>query len=806
MVAQTGSGDSASQDPEFGANPQLILQTDGGDHYKELPGKKESGREMIYELTRNNFSPNLPECLREQDIKGVYLQAPLGGSDGWYVASITTYVRPIDLQYTEITSDPSFEKWVDYDEDDARLIRLSSVVKVTENCLFKVIISAMTGNYDDNSGFSTWYADHKLGLRLNNNQVSYATLSKSAYRNQPYNLELDLSSDFSPPIHCIQQADIKEVFLKYGGTQYGRDSWLIASIKTSVTNGFGQETLSDDPNYNHWLYYGNGGVRILSLVSPPTPIPSPTPNPTSSPSPDPDTPKCGYGTPVCECNPDKAQCIINLEIDEIRTFTSYRKFPVEDGDGIFVRGAQGVVYEINDDGEMEYLEQYKTRHCAANFNSDNCSDPQFVDGKTYRMAIGVNGQIPGPTIIVHDGQMITINVHNNMSSEGISIHWHGMHQAGTPWMDGVGQITQCQIGPSSSFSYIYEASPSGSFWYHSHSGAQRTDGFYGALIVKETETKLSTVKMLLGMEFEDHPDKHTISLLDWQHESSLDLFSQLNAGLGFYQNVPIGEIPPNDAGSRYESTRSYEEGEVGPVPYYSGLINGKGRHNDVPYVKTRLSTFPVVRGKSYRFRLIGAQGLYAYKFSVDGHKLVVVNTDGYWTRKTEPADYVIIHTGERYDFILTANSDPKNYWIRAETLEIDRSSNDGSPPYKSLGHVAEAILQYTNDIENPPEIPSTEYQCIKSNSPLRKCSPNYNTDCFNVNQLQLLQPTPADQLPDPLPEPTVQQALRVKWRVFGVFVCFDLYFVNYRSWQAEILQECAEGCIQGDLQKKIRQT
>ena len=40
---------------------------------------------------------------------------------------------------------------------------------------------------------------------------------------------------------------------------------------------------------------------------------------------------------------------------------------------------------------------------------------------------------------------------------------------------------------------------------------------------------------------------------------------------------------------------------------------------------------------------------------------------------------------------------------------------------------------------------------------------------------------------------------------FGVFVCFDLYFVNYRSWQAEILQERAQGCIQVDLQKKIRQ-
>ena len=36
-------------------------------------------------------------------------------------------------------------------------------------------------------------------------------------------------------------------------------------------------------------------------------------------------------------------------------------------------------------------------------------------------------------------------------------------------------------------------------------------------------------------------------------------------------------------------------------------------------------------------------------------------------------------------------------------------------------------------------------------------------------------------------------------------MCFGLYFVNYRSWQAETLQECAEGCIQVDLQKEIRQ-
>ena len=69
-----------------------------------------------------------------------------------------------------------------------------------------------------------------------------------------------------------------------------------------------------------------------------------------------------------------------------------------------------------------------------------------------------------------------------------------MHQRESPWMDGVGQVTQCQIGPSLSFSYEYTAKPAGTFWYHSHSGAQRTDGFYGALIVKESLKRMTGIR------------------------------------------------------------------------------------------------------------------------------------------------------------------------------------------------------------------------------------------------------------------------------------------------------------------------
>ena len=287
-----------------------------------------------------------------------------------------------------------------------------------------------------------------------------------------------------------------------------------------------------------------------------------------------------------------------------------------------------MIYYFDDFGTPQPLQ---TNQNCSTLASSKCTNPQFVDGKTYRLAIAVNGQIPGPTLIVHEEQEAVIHVHNNLTTEGISIHWHGMHQRGSLWMDGVGQVTQCQIGPSSSFSYEYIARPSGTFWYHSHSGAQRTDGFYGALIVKESLERMTGIRWELPeqyREFIDLPGQHTLTLLDWQHEASLDLFTQAQADLGFYPDTPLGEVPaPNDP--QYQGTRSFDNGRAGPVPYFSGIVNGKGRHVDVPYHKTRLSIFTVESGEIYRFRLIRAQSLYSYSFSIDGHKLTVVGTDGY---------------------------------------------------------------------------------------------------------------------------------------------------------------------------------
>ena len=145
-----------------------------------------------------------------------------------------------------------------------------------------------------------------------------------------------------------------------------------------------------------------------------------------------------------------------------------------------------------------------------------CTGPITVDGRTYKAVIAVNKQFPGPTLIVREGQIVAVDVHNNLSTKGISIHWHGQHQIKTNFMDGVGLVTQCPIQPGSSFRYIFRANPSGTFWYHSHMGSQRAYGLFGALIVKE-------MNLHYPIAFRDDPASHTMTLMDW-YEQEQELF------------------------------------------------------------------------------------------------------------------------------------------------------------------------------------------------------------------------------------------------------------------------------------------
>jgi FtsP/CotA-like multicopper oxidase with cupredoxin domain len=78
---------------------------------------------------------------------------------------------------------------------------------------------------------------------------------------------------------------------------------------------------------------------------------------------------------------------------------------------------------------------------------------------------GYNGQSPGPTIEVVEGDRVRIFVTNRLG-ELTSIHWHGQRLPNG--MDGVTGLNQPGIPPGKTFVYEFEARRPGTFMYHPH--------------------------------------------------------------------------------------------------------------------------------------------------------------------------------------------------------------------------------------------------------------------------------------------------------------------------------------------------
>lgn len=107
---------------------------------------------------------------------------------------------------------------------------------------------------------------------------------------------------------------------------------------------------------------------------------------------------------------------------------------------------------------------------------------------------GYNGQSPGPTIEVVEGDRVRIFVTNRLP-EATSIHWHGQRLPNG--MDGVSGLTQRAIAPGKTFVYEFVARRAGSFMYHPHADemTQMAMGMMGAWIThpKPGNSQIATV-------------------------------------------------------------------------------------------------------------------------------------------------------------------------------------------------------------------------------------------------------------------------------------------------------------------------
>ncbi len=298
---------------------------------------------------------------------------------------------------------------------------------------------------------------------------------------------------------------------------------------------------------------------------------------------------------------------------------------------------------------------------------------KWPDGKPKEGGIRtINNMFPGPTIRAKEGDEISVTLCNNLP-QPTTIHWHGIHQQGNWFMDGVAMVSQAPIQPGDCYTYRFKASPAGTHWYHSHTGLQYSDGLFGPLVIEEKENPYS----------DQYDYDRIIMINDWFHIPS----EQILAGLkqGAYMQMQKGMSMPMGKAAG-------DMPDVGDVPFESALINGKGRFD--PGSEAPLEVFGVNERDRIRFRIINASSTYAFLFAIDGHKLSVIATDGALTEAHE-VDSLIIDVGERYDVILKADQEPANYWIRAKTLEEDEEDH------------ALAVLKYSGV---PEELPKTKAQ------------------------------------------------------------------------------------------------
>ena len=83
---------------------------------------------------------------------------------------------------------------------------------------------------------------------------------------------------------------------------------------------------------------------------------------------------------------------------------------------------------------------------------------------------------------------------------------------------------------------------------------RRGNGLFGALIVHEGKEELQDIIADIhddlpdNRSFMDLPEIHTMTLLDWQREASIDLFVKIHSTLGFYpENDPTRVPQQNDS-------------------------------------------------------------------------------------------------------------------------------------------------------------------------------------------------------------------------------------------------------------------
>ncbi len=289
--------------------------------------------------------------------------------------------------------------------------------------------------------------------------------------------------------------------------------------------------------------------------------------------------------------------------------------------------------------------------------------PLTIEGRTA-IATGINGGVPGPTLVWREGDTLTLAVTNRLS-EPSSIHWHGIVLPNP--MDGVPGLTFRGIAPGQTFTYRFPVRQSGTYWYHSHSMFQEQTGVYGPLVI-----------IPRGGYAQRFDRDYVVMLSDWSFESPDTIVSNLKQQSDYYNFAQrtLGTFidDANRKGLAATISDRMEWGQMRMSPTdildvsgatYTYLINGHGPGANwtalfKPGERVRLR---FINGSAMSIFDVRIPGLAMTVIQADGNDVVPVTVDQFRISVAETYD-VIVEPGEAKAYTIFAQAEDRTGYAR----------------------------------------------------------------------------------------------------------------------------------------------
>lgn len=282
----------------------------------------------------------------------------------------------------------------------------------------------------------------------------------------------------------------------------------------------------------------------------------------------------------------------------------------------------------------------------------------MVPGVTIE-AFAYNGQVPGPTLDVREGDHVIVHFRNDLP-EPTTVHWHGIH---LPFESDGSPFHPIKQGATHDYEFTIRPGTAGTYWYHPHpdhrTGFAIGKGLFGAIVVHAADDPLPAMQERLLILSDNR----------FLHDGAIDF--------------------PDPAS--HQGGIDEENGREGPVLFVNGHV---------------MPTLSIRSGETQRWRVVNASAGRIYRIALPGYTFVQVGSDGGLLEAPREVKEVLLTTGERVELLVRGTGGPGSKAV-LQNLPYDRYAPQ-TRPIDWNTTLDLLTLQTTNETPVPAlAIPST---------------------------------------------------------------------------------------------------